>query len=475
MKDTKIQGSIHIDESLLNILKNKKVLCLVDGQHYPPVTKWTINEIEKENAEVVSIVFLGGTEKVKNALEELDSGDKYGIYVQKNSKKIPYSMLKKAIKETEPDFIIDLSDEPVVDYGTRFKLASLVLKEGCVYFGADFIFTPPKQYKVLKKPSLSIIGTGKRVGKTGVSISIARFMKEKGYDPVIVCMGRGGPLDPLYIDTKNLDLVSSTLIDVAKEGRHAASDFWEDALLAQVPTIGCRRCGGGMAGNPFASNLIQGAEMTNFIPEKFVIMEGSGPTFPPVKTDANIVIIGANQPLQNITEFLGQYRLMISRLAIVTMCEEPLANKKKVDSIKESILKINPNIEVALTIFRPQPLTDINGKKIFLATTANEEILPKIKKSLEKNYRCEIVGTSTSLSNRHKLKNDLNQGLGKADTLLTEIKAASIDLAGSMADERGIEIVFLHNKTEVIGGTISSLEGEVEKIYQEIIDARGGR
>ena len=40
------------------------------------------------------------------------------------------------------------------------------------------------------------------------------------------------------------------LLELSREGRHAASDYLETAALAGVVTIGCRRCGGGLAGAP---------------------------------------------------------------------------------------------------------------------------------------------------------------------------------------------------------------------------------
>ncbi|MGM0405840.1 MAG: cyclic 2,3-diphosphoglycerate synthetase [Thermoplasmatota archaeon] len=468
-----LDESLHMDSSYLRLLDNKDVLCLVDGQHYPPVTKWTIEKIEKVGANIVGILFLGGTEKVKNAVEELGGGGKYKLYIDEKKKGLPLSLLNKALEEVNPDIVIDLSDEPVVDYGDRFKLASLVISHDVIYYGSDFMFSPPKRHDILDKPSFSIIGTGKRVGKTAISVSIARIMKENSYDPVIVCMGRGGPPDPVHVDVSRTELNADTLLNIARGGQHAASDYWEDALLAQVPTIGCRRCGGGMTGNPFSSNVLKGAEMTNEIPQDFVIMEGSGPTFPPVKTDENIVIIGAGQPIRNIKEYFGEYRLKISKLAIVTMCEEPMVNEKKLEKIKKGILKINPDIKLALTIFRPQPLSDIKGKKVFLTTTAPEKVGKILVDHLEKEHDCEVVGVSNKLSNRPELKKDLDEGLEKADVLLTEIKAASIDMAAMMASENDVEIVFMHNQAEVIGGNVESIEKEIVSICESILSDRG--
>ena len=41
---------------------------------------------------------------------------------------------------------------------------------------------------------------------------------------------------------------SQSLLDLSREGRHAASDYLETAALTGLVTIGCRRAGGGLAG-----------------------------------------------------------------------------------------------------------------------------------------------------------------------------------------------------------------------------------
>jgi len=468
-----LEESLHIDNSFIDLLENKDVICLVDGQHYPPVTKWTLSELIKRDVDIKGLIFLGGTEKVENALKELVIEDAdYEILISPKKKNIPIDLIESSILKTGPDYVIDLSDEPVLDYHDRFKIASAVIKHQVKYIGADFILTPPKEHDILKKASLSIIGTGKRIGKTGVSVTVARTIKKNGFDPVIVCMGRGGPPEADYIDPTTMEMNADTLLEVAEKGGHAASDYWEDALLAQVPTVGCRRCGGGMSGNPFSSNVIDGAQKTNEISQSFVIMEGSGSTFPPIKTDARIVLIGAAQPLSNILEYFGQYRIMTSDLAIVTMCEEPMASDRKIENIEKGIKKLNPGLDIALTVFRPEPLQDISNKKVFVATTAPEKILPTIKEYLEENHSCEIVGISNKLSNRPELRKDLDAGLNEADILVTEIKAASIDVAGMSAKEKGVEIVFMHNKSVLVGGNIEDLDDAILDVCQKAVERR---
>ena len=49
-----------------------------------------------------------------------------------------------------------------------------------------------------------------------------------------------------------------SLVALSRSGRHAASDHLETAALVGVPTVGCRRCGGGLAGAVGSSNVARG-------------------------------------------------------------------------------------------------------------------------------------------------------------------------------------------------------------------------
>ncbi len=464
---TNAKMPLHLSDAALDRLDGDDAICLVDGEHYPPVTTATLEALEANDAVVSGLVFLGGTEKIEDPTEALAAtGTAAEIYTPDGD---VLDAIERAILEQDPSLVVDLSDEPVVTYEDRFEIASMILTHGVDYIGADFVFESPEANDVLEQPSLSIIGTGKRIGKTAVSVSIARTMDEEGYDPTIVCMGRGGPPDPVVVDTSERTIDADALIELAERGEHAASDYLEDALLADVPTVGCRRCGGGMAGNPVASNVVAGAERTADLADGFVIMEGSGATMPPVETDARIALIGAAQPLEHILQYFGQYRVQTSDLAVVTMCEEPLASDEKVRRIEEGITSIAPDIEYLLTTFRPEPDEDIAGRSVFVATTAPESIAPTIETTLEEEHGCDVVGLSTNLSNRPKLRTDLDDGIGDADVLLTEIKAASIDVAGRYAKENGLEIVFMHNEATPIRGSVDSLDSGVVSLCERTL------
>ena len=445
-----------------------KMLCLVDGEHYLPVTKEAIDTLNNlEHIDVTAIVFIGGTEKLRN-----DSPETYskalGVPVKfAKDKNIPYDIIVEMIRKYDIDTVMDLSDEPILDYSKRFNIACKVLNEGITYEGPDFKFEPLTEYDIMEKPSITILGTGKRIGKTAVSGFVSRLIDKNNYEPCVIAMGRGGPEEPEIVHGENLEISAEYLLEQSEKGVHAASDHWEDALMSRILTIGCRRCGGGMAGEVFLTNMKKGAKLANEVESKFAIFEGSGAAIPPIKTDKKIVLIGANQPIENLTTYFGPYRIALGDLIILTMCEEPISSKQKIAEIEEFIKKTNPEAKIISTVFRPKPLNDITQKKVLFATTAPEEVKDKLVDYLEKEYDCQIIGTTSHLSNRPLLKQDLEKYIDEADVMLTELKAAAVDVATKDAVSHGLEVVYCDNIPVPIDDTYPDLS----KIIIEIVDS----
>lgn len=450
----------------------EKMVCLVDGEHYLPVTKSAIDTLNNlEHIDVVSIIFIGGTEKLKT-----DDADLYSemmglpVHFGKNKNEIPYDLISKMIKEYDATCVMDLSDEPVLDYTKRFKIASIVLSEGVTYKGPDFKFDPITQYEVCEKPCLKILGTGKRIGKTAVSGFLSRLIDKEGYEPCVVAMGRGGPEEPEVVHGDTFEITPKFLMEQSEKGIHAASDHWEDALMSRILTIGCRRCGGGMAGDVFLTNMKKGAQIANNVKNKFVIFEGSGAAIPPIKTNKNIVLIGANQPLINIKNFFGPFRISLADLVIITMCEEPMASSEKIEEIENFVSEINPNTKIISTVFRPKPLMDISGKKVLFATTAPDSVKDVLVSYLEKKYNCVVVGVTPHLSNRPLLQKDIEKYIDKVDVMLTELKAAAVDVATKDSLDAGLEVVYCDNIPIPINSTYPDLSESIIEVVNNAIN-----
>src|SRR5919106_3292585 len=311
-----------------------RALFLIDGEHYPPVVLDAMQSVEQTlDAEGVAAAFLGGTEKITE-------GTDYGVPLVEG--KDPASAVQKALSEYEVDVVVDLSDEPVIGYRERMKIASLALYAGARYLGSDFELRPPDLRPVSTKPSMAVIGTGKRVGKTAVSGYLARLLAGEGFEPGVVSMGRGGPRLPEVIEGHKMEVGSEYLLEALERGAHAASDYYETAALSRVITVGCRRCGGGLAGEPFVSNVVEGAGIANCLDTLVTVFDGSGAAMPPVRVERRVLVAGAHQDSEYVTGFLGAYRLYVSDLPLLTLRGEPMASEKKVASIVEGVREIKP-------------------------------------------------------------------------------------------------------------------------------------
>jgi cyclic 2,3-diphosphoglycerate synthase len=400
-----------------------RALALIDGEHYASVVRDALAELPYD---VVGAHVVGGTEKLREGAE-------YGVPLLDD--------LDAALAEHEPDLVIDLSDEPVLGPRQRFRTASRVLAKGIAYAGADFRLEPPA-LEPFPLPSLSVIGTGKRVGKTAVTGYVARLLARE-HDVVVVAMGRGGPEEPECVEAQP---TVERLLELSRAGRHAASDYLETAALAGVVTIGCRRCGGGLAGATVTSNVSAGAAMALERSPDLVIFDGSGAAVPPVATTKRLLVINADCDPQVATGYLNAYRILVSDLVVLTMADESRGHEELAAAIRD----VAPKVAVVATELRPRPVQSVPGKRVAYFTTAHEHAHAKLAAHLREEHGADVVHVSGNLARRDRLREEL-RGLD-ADTYVVEIKAAAIDVVAEAAAERGVEVVFADNEVLPLPG-----------------------
>ena len=341
-----------------------------------------------------------------------------------------------------PEAVLDLSDEPVLGYRERMVMASVALWKGVAYMGADFRFDPPLWGSPIDVPTLAVIGTGKRTGKTAVAGEVARTAKRMGRSPVIVAMGRGGPPGPQVArpDETTVD----ALLELARSGNHAASDYLEDAVATGVPAVGARRCGGGLAGRPFVTNAAEAAREAAALGADLLILEGSGSSIPPVPWDAGILVAPATVPEEYLAGYLGPLRILLADLIIVTMATGSSTDPGLL-SLRTHVHSVKPGAGFLVTNFEPVPLGDVQGKTVYLTTTAPADIASRQAERLAATAGCTVAGHSANLADRAALRSDL-EAAPPYDVLLTELKAAAVDVAAEHARERGAGVVFLDNR-----------------------------
>jgi cyclic 2,3-diphosphoglycerate synthase len=381
-----------------------KAIVVIDGEHYAPVVRDAVAALPYD---VIGVWFAGGTEKLRG-------GEEYGVPV---------------VDDFEgAEVVVDLSDEPVLSPRERFRVASHVLARGLAYEGADFRFEPPT-FEPFPLPSLAVIGTGKRVGKTALASHVARRLARES-SVVVVAMGRGGPREPEVIEqAPSLD----SLLALSRAGRHAASDHLETAVAAGVPTIGCRRAGGGLAGATTYSNVEEGARIAAEHAPEIVIFDGSGAAIPPVQVDRRLLVVG---PDQDATAYLNAYRVLISDLVAVLGEADPEPIRR---------LKEVPVVSFQLRLRALEPL---RGRRVAVFTTG-----PAPTDHLD----AEVVHVSTNLADRPRLHKDLARV--NAEVYLVELKAAAIDVVAEAGVERGADVVLAVN--DVVS---EELDRELERL-----------
>jgi cyclic 2,3-diphosphoglycerate synthetase len=369
-----------------------RAIALIDGEHYAPVVR---DALEALPYDVVGALLVGGTEKLRGA-------EDYGV------------PLVEALEAVEADLVVDLSDEPVLGPRERLLWASRALALGLPYVGADFRFEPPQLYPV-DTPSLAVIGLGKRIGKTAVAGHVARVLAGDRR-VVVVAMGRGGPPEPELVETPpTLD----DLLELSRAGRHAASDHLEAAALAGVPAVGCRRAGGGLAGAPFESNVLEGAALAAQLDPELLVFDGSGAALPPVAADARILVANGGHDAR---AGLNAYRVLVSGLVVDTGG----ADREAIRSISD--------IPIVAAELRLRPAEPLRGRRTAVFTTG-----PAPTDGLD----AEIVHVSRSLAHREALREELDRV--DAEVFLVELKAAAVDVVAEAALARGIEVVLAAN------------------------------
>jgi cyclic 2,3-diphosphoglycerate synthase len=359
-----------------------RAVALIDGEHSPEVVREALAVLPYEWA---GAIFAGGSEKLRGGFD-------YGVPLVEGF--------------GDATLLVDLSDEPVLGPAERMRWASRALAAGLSYVGADFRFDPP-QYASWDRPplTLAVIGTGKRVGKTAVAGHVARLLARER-EVVVVAMGRGGPPEPELVESPPS---VADLVALSRAGRHAASDHLETAALCGLPTVGCRRAGGGLAGQVFVSNVLEGAWLAAERGPGAIVFDSSGTAVPPVEVDRRVLVVG---PGHDLDAHFNLYRRLISDL----------------------VVSVGGEIEEAYpATLRLRPLEPLEGR-VAVFTAGGVDIT---------GLEAEVVQVSRSLGNREALFDDLSRT--DADTYLVELKGAAIDAVAEHALARGRKIVLAAN------------------------------
>ena len=96
---------------------------------------------------------------------------------------------------------------------------------------------------------------------------------------------------------------------------------------------------------------------------------------------------------------------------------------------------------------------------------------PALRASLEADHGADVVAVSGSLSDRAALRADLDRpDVARAETYLTEIKAAAIDVVAEAAEARGARLVFCDNRPQATDGS-PDLDAALRALADEVVAA----
>jgi cyclic 2,3-diphosphoglycerate synthase len=449
----------------------RRAVVLVDGEHYPPFIAAALGHLRDTGVQPVAAVFLGGTEKVAAYGADVDLGIPIAWVPPHATPGIDVpaaaQLLGAMLAEHSAEIVVDLSDEPILDPRRRLQLASHVLLAGIPYHGADFTLAPPPRPRLSTRPTIAVIGTGKRTGQTAISGEIVRRIAADGHEAVVVAMGRGGPPEPVVVPA-GTQLDAQVLLRVAEQGGHAASDFYEDAVATGAATVGARRCGGGLSGAVAYTNVPAAIARANELPGDVTVLEGSGASIPPAAADATVLVVPADCDPEFIRGYLGPYRVLLADLVLVTMAEPPRGSPHQVLAVREAIRSISRRPPVLSTVLRPVPLDQVTGERVFFATTAPAEVRASLVEALEAQHGCEVVAASSRLADRPGLRSDL-AAAGSFDVLLVELKAAAVDVATRMATDAGARVVFCDNRPVVVGDDHGTESFDPDAVLQQAV------
>lgn len=228
-----------------------------------------------------------------------------------------------------------------------------------------------------------------------------------------------------------------------------------------------------MAGQTGFSNVAEGARIADGLGKRLLIAEGSGAAIPPVYADATALVVSAWRGAGYVRDFFGPYRLSRADLAIIAFAEPPLAQAADVEGVVGAIVSERPELPVIATTFRPRPLQDVRGKRVFFATTAPAAVVSHLSAYLQEEYGCEVVGTTPHLSNRELLRRDLANCAGRFEMLLTELKAAAIDVVAAAGIAGGVPTVLCDNIPVTVDG--SDLESALMSLAHTAVERAGHR
>src|SRR5207244_13204783 len=104
----------------------------------------------------------------------------------------------------------------------------------------------------------------------------------------------------------------------------------------------------------------------------------------------------ATVPEEHLAGYLGPLRVLLADLIVVTMATGPSTGPELL-SLSSHVHRLKPGAGFVVTNFEPVPLGDVQGKTVYLTTTAPTDIAQQQAARLAASAGCTVAGVSASL------------------------------------------------------------------------------
>ena len=424
-----------------------RTVVLVDGEHYPPVTRWAIATATERGHDVVGALFVGGIEKIEpGSLPDL------GVPTRSGGDRPRWRRCADAID----DLASRAGARSVRRAGAGLPRAHGARRRwrctmGVPYAGPTSGSTrrPRRRAPPRPDPRRDRDRQAHRQDRDQRRGGAARGARP-GLDPVVVAMGRGGPPEPQVAEAGAIDL--ERLVELVRAGRARAR---RTTSRTRSPPGSPRSARGGPgAGSPEsrssptcreAAALAADARPRVADPRGQRLRRAADP-------------MGCRGP--------GRARQRAARIpraatSAPTGCCAPTSpllpwrpartGSENLSALRSHILRYLDDARLLITDFIPVPLADVQGRAGVLRHHGARRRGRATGRTPEASHGCTVVGWSARLADRAGLAEDLDAAQGY-DVLLTELKAAAVDIGVERALARGAEVVFVDNRARRRGG-----------------------
>ena len=382
-------------------------LVLVDGEHYPPVTRWAIEVARQRGVDVVAAVLVGGAEKL-GAGERPTSASRSGGGADRaearglGDRRAASRARARSVRRARPRL-------PRAD-GDRRRDP----RQGASPTpGADFRFDPPtgrvrRPWGFPRSPSSAPASAPARRRSRASSRGVP---PQLGLAPIVVAMGRGGPAGAAGRRGGHGDARDAPGARPSGRARrvglpggrpdHRGHDGRRPPRRRRARRRSVRR-----ATSREAVALAVGAS------PGLLILEGSGASIPPVAWDAGVLVVPADCPPEYLTGYLGPYRLLRADLGVVTMVGSPVLGP---EALSQLIRTPPPSTRRCASRASPTSARSAGrcartGRVLRHHRTADRCRRPG--PAPRSHVGCRVVGWSARLADRAGLAEDLDARRG---------------------------------------------------------------